>query len=260
MFDSIKDRALKSVAKIGLLSKASGIFAAAESGSIETLTFLVDEKGADVNARDAQDRTPLHLAAMNGHLSAARFLIERGAHVNARAGEGQLAPLGLLVWAMKNRPEMARLLIEKDADVNERTGDGMPLLHGACGGGMIEIVKVLIEKGADVNIRDARGCTPLHCVALARKTAIVKLLIAEGADINAKGVGGVMPLHTALLGEDSEIAKLLVENGADVNAAFRDELTGSGRSATPIELASELGLTEMVKVLRKAGAGGGGST
>ena len=42
------------------------------------------DRGADIEARDQWDRTPLHLACVWGHPDTARLLLDRGADVNAR--------------------------------------------------------------------------------------------------------------------------------------------------------------------------------
>jgi ankyrin repeat protein len=52
------------------------------------------EKGADVNARDKNDGTPLHYAVARGHLSVVEFLIEKGADLNARNRYGK-TPLNI---------------------------------------------------------------------------------------------------------------------------------------------------------------------
>ena len=41
------------------------------------------QNGADVNAVDKSKSTPLHDAALRGHVDVAKVLIQNGAHVNA---------------------------------------------------------------------------------------------------------------------------------------------------------------------------------
>jgi ankyrin repeat protein len=63
---------------------------AAERGSVEDVEDLL-EKGADVNAKDEFERTPLMLSALEGHAEVATLLVEAGADVNATAKYGQTA-------------------------------------------------------------------------------------------------------------------------------------------------------------------------
>ena len=40
--------------------------------------------GANVNARDEYDQTPLHFASENGHLSVVEYLLDHGADIDAQ--------------------------------------------------------------------------------------------------------------------------------------------------------------------------------
>ena len=53
------------------------------------LRFLVEECGADVNARDANGYTPLHHAASRGDSEMVLYLVGRGADVTAVSRSGQ---------------------------------------------------------------------------------------------------------------------------------------------------------------------------
>ena len=82
-------------------------------------------KGAKVNAKDNDGRTPLHRAAYNDHKDVAALLIANGAQVNAK-GEYGCTPL-----------------------------------HCAAYYGHEAIVTLLIANGAQVNARSKAGTTPL---------------------------------------------------------------------------------------------------
>ena len=49
--------------------------------SISSRSFL--DNGADVNALDATNASPLHLAAFQGHVDVVKLLVQNGAKVNA---------------------------------------------------------------------------------------------------------------------------------------------------------------------------------
>jgi tetratricopeptide (TPR) repeat protein len=82
---------------------------------------LLVEKGADVNARDRQQNTPLHWAVCGYKIDFVRLLIEKGADVNAKDG-WQYTPLHRA--ARCGKTEVARFLIERGADANAKDYDG----------------------------------------------------------------------------------------------------------------------------------------
>ena len=53
------------------------------SGSVEDVRFLL-ESGADPNAADSQENSPLHYALKRGNLMIIRLLIGQGAKLNQR--------------------------------------------------------------------------------------------------------------------------------------------------------------------------------
>lgn len=59
-------------------------------GSTEVCELLL-EYGADVNAKDKKDFTPLHLAVGEGYVDVVELLLEHGADVNAKDFKGNTA-------------------------------------------------------------------------------------------------------------------------------------------------------------------------
>ncbi len=114
-------------------------------------------------------------------------------------------------------------LIEGGADVNVRTGNGATPLHFAADRGHIDVVELLISKGADINAETKRGFTPLHWAAISGHEDVAELLISKGVDINAESLTGFTPLHGAARSGNKDLVELLISNGANVNAKnFRE--------------------------------------
>ena len=104
------------------------LFVAVSRGDLKSVEYLIDKYEYDINKAliVASDRTPLHLACLCGRTEVARWLIERGADINAKDGYG---------WTP---------------------------LHCATCRKHIEIVEHLLDRGADTGIRGSEdGRTPL---------------------------------------------------------------------------------------------------
>jgi len=61
----------------------------APGGMLAAVKYLVDELGADVNARDHEGNTAVHHAASRGDTEMVRYLVTKGADVTAVNREGQ---------------------------------------------------------------------------------------------------------------------------------------------------------------------------
>ena len=99
----------------------------------------------------------MHQAIAEGHAEIARLLIESGANVNA-TNNFNTTPLHL---AADKSDGIAELLISKGADVKAKGTMGSTALHGAASSGNKIIANLLIENGADVNAKVQGFETPL---------------------------------------------------------------------------------------------------
>ncbi|RTE81542.1 hypothetical protein BHE90_003940 [Fusarium euwallaceae] len=91
----------------------SALHVAAGAGKTEMVRLLLDAKvGADVDAVDNGDQTPLFYAGNNGHVSVAKELIRRGANVTAVDANGETP---FLHAAINNHVPVLKLLLKNGA-------------------------------------------------------------------------------------------------------------------------------------------------
>ncbi|MFA6527391.1 MAG: ankyrin repeat domain-containing protein [Candidatus Babeliales bacterium] len=191
---------------------------AVDSNQIEVVKFLVRKK-VDVNAKDADGRTPLFFAVDNGNLEIAKFLVENNA-IDVVKADGTT----LLHCAVKRgNVEIVKILVEKGANVNAIDEIGATPLHGAAVNGYLEIVKFLVEHGAKVNVMSKQGLTPLHAAVNKQAMNVVRYLLANGADVYlCAGREGVTPLQLATKNGWKEGVKFLKERQAEADFAAQN--------------------------------------
>ena len=120
-------------------------------GHIEVSRLLFTH-GADINARCADDLTPLHIALREGHLGIGKWLLNHGADTKCQTMRGATP----LHFAVDNgHLEVCRMLLEHDADVNFlQNGDGSTPLLLALESGHLSVAQLLLDHDADVHARN----------------------------------------------------------------------------------------------------------
>jgi ankyrin repeat protein len=234
-------------------------------------------RGADVQARDAEGRTPLHEAAALGNAGVARALLEGRADVEAEGRRGE-RPLHLA--AQGGELEVARLLLDYRADVGARDQDGNAPLHLAAQNGRVQVEALFLDHKADIEAQGAGGLTPLGMAVDSGQVRVVRLLLergaaieakdrndktaldrasgrgpvevvtellAHGADIAARDASRHTPLHEAAMGGQVKVAEILLDHKADI--AAKDN---SGQ--TPLHEAAMTDRPEVAAVLLDRGA------
>ena len=91
----------------------SALLEAALVGDINNLKKGL-KNGANINAQDDIDFTPIHYSARLGHYEAVKLLLEKGASINIKDTIGELP-----IHKIENL-KVTQILIEKGADVNAK--------------------------------------------------------------------------------------------------------------------------------------------
>jgi len=199
------------------------------------------EHGADVNTRFGDGYTPLISAVRFGFDKIAVYLIEHKADVNL-ADSSQWTPVMYAAW--NDDADMVRALAKRGAKLDTSGPDGMNALSIAAQNSKLKSAAVLIETGADVNhVAGNGGYTPLMLAATAASLETVDLLLKHGAKVNARNSGGITALMIVAANNESKIATALLAAGADVTAKSDD-----GRTA--LSIAQSNNSDALVKLLQ----------
>jgi hypothetical protein len=91
----------------------TALIAVAGLGNHNTVRYLVEELGADVNVPNKLGETQLYLAAARGHLAVMQVLLKLGADINRRS---ILCAVPLMVASAENHQDIVKWLIKAGAD------------------------------------------------------------------------------------------------------------------------------------------------
>ncbi|XP_008547862.1 palmitoyltransferase Hip14 isoform X1 [Microplitis demolitor] len=207
------------------------IVKATQYGALERVTELVDA-GADVNEPDAETVTLLHWAAINNRTEIVKYLIAKGANVDAIGGELSSTPLH---WAARqgHLPTFS-ILMRAGADPSLRDSEGFACIHLAAQFGHTGIVAYLVAKGVNPNDPDRSSMTPLMWSAFKVNSQNyncffsldpTRLLLVLGASHSLTDIiHGNTALHWAIIAKNNTAIHTLITHGASLEIAnFQNE-------------------------------------
>ncbi|KAM6521558.1 hypothetical protein FSOLCH5_006312 [Fusarium solani] len=214
---------------------------ATNRGHEQTVEAILEFKAIDVDIRDCRGKTPISLAARNGHTAIVKMLLDHGANPNLKDFD-RATPL----WhAAKEGHTTTMALLTKDGvDVNvASTVDRIDLhtpLSLAVTNGLSEMASLLLAQPdiqPRVRIKPSNTgkytpCTPLGLAVRGGLSNAVEMLLSkpEIAAAARTGEDGEMLLHSAVWHGHEETVRLLLNNGADIN-------TQCDSGKTPLHLA-----------------------
>ncbi|XP_011635023.1 ankyrin repeat domain-containing protein 16-like isoform X2 [Pogonomyrmex barbatus] len=172
---------------------------AAQAGNMSIVKYL--SKHTDefkVNVKNKDMKTPLHCAAQFAREDVLKYLLEKGAEVDALK-RADWTPL--MLACTKSGPtahECIKALLAAKANASFRNKDGWPSLFIACRTGDEESVNILLKHWPEgIHEWTNNGRTVLHIAALHGHERVIDLLVRANADVNAQDSSGSTPLREA---------------------------------------------------------------
>jgi len=167
--------------------------------------------GADIEARDGQQRTPLLLAAAADHVEVARLLVSHGADPDALDAQHDTP---WLVTGVTGSVPMLEAILPAHPDLTIVNRFGGVSVIPAAERGHVDYVRRVVTTGIDVNHVNRLGWTALLEAVLLGEGGeahqeIVRILLAAGADASIADSDGVTALEHARAKGYDEIAALL---------------------------------------------------
>lgn len=165
-------------------------------------------QGADVNERNSAGKTPLFLAARNGHGDVVEFLINHGVELT-RFAQG---PYALVVALYYEHFDIGDILIASGVDLNQA-------FSIACDNQCIPVMEFLMAHGVAINATSNEYYTPLEKAAIDGRQAVVEFFFNHGLNLSEPPHEG---LALVLAAENNHVmmAEYLIEKGADRDMAL----------------------------------------
>lgn len=201
----------------------------------------------------AQDGARLIEAVWAQDFDKAKALVKNGADINYQ--DKSSGSTALMLCCAYNFTDMGRFLIEHRPNLDLQDNNGRTALIVAAGSSE-DLFNLLLKNGADPGIKTADGTTAFTaaCIGVIRgkiSLKVLRTLLAKGVDVDEAAssgpAAGYTPLMTAARNNKPDLVRFLLDNGADANARAAD-------GKTALALAGQAGNSEVIKLLRAAGA------
>jgi len=215
------------------------------------LAYIISLK-ADVNARDKNGDSPLHVAVRNNDRASGEVLLARGADVFYPNVSGESA-LKAALTRMGGREDW----VLNSAVIKSSDGAGNTPLHLAAEWQLNQVVGFITEKGGDLNARNANGETPIFGAVKADSSQTIQAILRAGgsrkADVNARDFLGNTALHACIRWAAGDAAGALIAFDAQYNGK---KLINARNLAgkTALHDASRTGNLAFARALLAAGA------
>ncbi|XP_015907242.1 protein phosphatase 1 regulatory subunit 16A [Parasteatoda tepidariorum] len=202
----------------------------------EAMMKLLLEFGANVNAKDSEQWTPLHAAATCGHIHLVRYLISKGADLLAVNADGNM-PYDIC------EDETTLDYIESEMAKKGITQEMIDETRAITEQEMLVDLKCMLEDGGDIEYRDQQGATPLHIAAANGYVTVVEFILDNHGSTNVCDNDMWQPIHAAACWGHPDVIEMLVMAGADLSAKTKN-------GETPFDICEDQDLKERIMQLK----------
>jgi len=167
--------------------------------------------------------TPLHKAVENNKEDLVKWLLDEGVMPNVKDNHG-VTPLH--VAAIKGHIKLVELLLDSDSSIKKVTdANGDTAVHWASTKGHLEIVELLLSQGSALDIANKQGWTALHRAAFNGRVEVMERLLNAGASLHAVNQDCNTALHLAAFNNHLSAISLLLKWGAKTDMRNAEGLT-----------------------------------
>ncbi|PVD33506.1 hypothetical protein C0Q70_04762 [Pomacea canaliculata] len=210
------------------------------------LPFLLCNS-SDLNKKDEEGNTALHLAAVSGNITFIKKLLYHGARADCVNDQQKtvLHMIGMNSQTFSLQWETCYMLIvKKGADVHKTDSDGNSAIHLAAKHNNWQLVDFLLKHVDDISQPDSDGFNILHRFAMETSNSYKHLffrLSDKLGDLNSRCRYGDTAVHIAAKNNNWFVVDLLIKQGAifhepdsdGFNVLHREAMVENGNCSPP---------------------------
>lgn len=249
----VLDVCRKNSVDFGTLTKsgksALHIWAGSGKSSAVLEHLLNSSLRSQINGKDEEGWTPLHIAARAGNGVAFELLLQIGADISSKTNDGET----IYHLGARNNTIFPRLLESQTyVPVNDQDKEGVTVLHRVSKHSDKKTVGRILSFGANIAIPDKFGRQALHYAVSGCNGDVVRLLLQNKASVRAEKDANTLTgtpslLHLAAMVGDESIFFQLLAAGAE----YRADMNGW----TPIDVAHHFGFFALKERIMRHRAG-----
>lgn len=179
----------------------------------------------NIEYRNCNGETPLHIACRLGSKYLVRFLLDNGANIKATIctkDEKNSGDSLLHIACKRGNLDIIEILLEYNVEINEKNDDGVTPSQKAWESGNFNVVEYLWQRGINSELNET-GETPLTAACRKAKISAVDFFVLNYMDMRDRN--GKAPIQVALELGHFTIVKFLLSKGADISGIdFREGL------------------------------------